>query len=856
MATTMRFVRLAARTTSGTQDFTVPGLGASSLIKAALFVVSMATADATPVNGAALSIGHTTGSTHFASSTCSRNGTTTPSAFSQANATDVVLLLDPASADIAGPSVSVYARAVFSAFITDGVRVNWTTAPATGVLVTCVLFSGAQASGDSEIVDLELSNPGDSPNLVTNVHGAVPSLGLFVSATSAAYDDTPFAAGSMCVGAVRANDFDMLQSTVAWGETSFTPAPATTVVNTYADSAAVLRDVHDNDSTENATVVEIISGGFGMDCSADPFQSSLLSLTFGDASVWVGQVQAPTDTSGADVNSIGFRPQGLIVVACGASSDTTVEHSDGASPFSFGVVDRFGAACTTFWSEHGVSTTVTRSATDSRAVYLPSRDGIVDEVLVDVTEFRDDGFHWQLASGTNDGRMTFVIAFSEALQAYSAGAGSTQGSPSGSAAVAGAASGESATNGLARGAGAIAAQTTGAADTRNTPRGAGAAPAAATSSTADAHAGVTGSYAGAGQTAGSASTAAACGGSGVVSGSLHAGSQVAALIAGSGALAGETRGLAECLGHLLGALPLPGGSTSGSSATWIDDTITPEVIGIYETLGNLVRARVLSEVESGESVATAYDNLPFAKPGSAAYVRARVLVDGARQIAFGAGNRYRKSGELVATVHAPVGEGWGEVMALAQSILDAFTNVTTAHVHFRTAWVGRGQREDGEWLVEVHCPFEADVVLALQAGVAPTGPLDASVATGIICARMEAVATALAVETCFDAFEEPLHDASDTWVRFSVLGGQRFVAQRGIPLTYRTPGIALAAIYTPLEQGDKAGLRIADAIADAFRAVTDRGVTFKTPLVREVARDGAWWRVDVTCPYQWDEFSS
>lgn len=856
MATTMRTVRLAARTTTGTQDFTVPGLGASSLIKAAIFIVSMATADATPVAGASLSIGHTTGSTHYVAATCSRDNTTTPSAFSQANATDVVLLLDPSSASIAGPSVSVYGRAAFSSFITNGVRVNWTTAPSTGVLVTCLLFTGAQISCDSESFDLADGDSGNSPNLVTSVHGTIATLGVFLSATSAAFDDSPVSSGSMCVGAVRATAFDLLQSCVAWGELSQTPAPVATIVNSLADSAAILRDTHNDTSDESATVVNIISGGFGIDCTFDPLQASLLSLRIEDAPVWVGQLLAPTDTTGVDVNVIGFRPQCLIIVACGSNTDTTVEHTSNAGPYAVGIVDRYAAFSTSFACENDAATTNTQSVADARAIHLPAHDGSGPLIRVDVTEFREDGFHWQLTSGTDDGRLALVIAIGEALEASSDGSGYTQGTPSGSAAVTGATSGQSATNNLARGAGAIAAQTSGAADTRNTARGAGSAPAAATSGGTDARAGVTGSRVGAGATSGASSTAAACGGSGVVSGSLHAGSQAAALIAGSGALAGQTSGLAACLGRLLGALPLPGGATSGSSATWIDDTITPEVIGIYETLGNLVRARVLSEVDDGQSVDTAYDNLPFQKPGSAAFVRARVIVDSARQIAFGAGNRYRKSGELVASVHSPASEGWGEAMALAQEIVDSFSNVTTAHVHFRTAWIGRGQRVDGEWRVDVRCPFEADVTLALQAGVAPTGPLDASTATGIICARMEAVATALAVETCFDAFEEPLHDASDTWVRFSVLGGQRFVAQRGSPLTYRTAGVALAAIYTPLEQGDKGGLRIADAIADAFRAVTDRGVTFKTPLVREVARDGAWWRVDVTCPYQWDEFSS
>ena len=834
MATTLRQVRLAARTTTGTQDFTVPGLGASSLIKAAVFVASLATADASPVAGASLSVGHTTGSAQYASSTCSRDNTTTPSSFSQASDTDVILLLDPASADIAGPSVSVYARAEVVGFINDGVRVNWTTAPPAGVFVTCLLAAGAQVSRAAELIDLADADLGTSPNLITRTNFRFAAqLAFFVSAPMAAFDNTPVATASMHFGAVRTADSFPSNCAVAWSADSSNPAPTASVVNSICDASRAIRRTFADSAPDTAEVVNRIGNGLGIDCTDDPLECSVLSLLFDDARVWVGQVLTPQSTSAESIVDPGFRPQCVILVGCRSTSDRNLETGGDAGPFAIGIVDRHSAYSTAIACADDVATTDTQSLVDSHALHMPSHDGVDPAIVIDA-ELIDEGFAWALASGTDTARVCLAIAIGEGVEFSTSGSSELACAGSGAGAVPAPGSGASSASSSATGKGAIAGATSGVGDARSSATGTGAAS---------------------GQTSGASSAAAACGGTGALLGSATGGSQAAALLTGRGEVLASSTSMASCVAQL-GARGALAGDLFAASMLFIDDGIVPEVLGVYRTIGKLARDRVIAGVQIGQARGVAYDNLPFPITGTAAFVRAHVAVADGRQISFGAGNRYRKSGELVARVHVPFGTtAAADALAIANGVRDALTDVFVEHVNFRTAWIeGEGARVDADWVVEVRAPFEADVVLELQASVPPDGVLDPIVAGTIARDRMrDLVATPLALTVEYGGVPEADHDADETWTRFSVHSGRRFVVEPGTQKRYRTPGLIRAAIFAPPGRGDRDSVAIADAIADAFRAVSDRGVTFETPVAHEGRRDGAWWRVDVTCAFSWDE---
>jgi len=99
---------------------------------------------------------------------------------------------------------------------------------------------------------------------------------------------------------------------------------------------------------------------------------------------------------------------------------------------------------------------------------------------------------------------------------------------------------------------------------------------------------------------------------------------------------------------------------------------------------------------------------------------------------------------------------------------------------------------------------------------------------------------------------EPPDD--DVWVRFTVLDGNTQQAEMGgAQTTYRTPGLATAQVFIPMNAGDKAGRELADVIVEAFRAVTVSGLTFRAPAVVPVGASGKWWQLNVNCTFYYDE---
>ena len=96
-----------------------------------------------------------------------------------------------------------------------------------------------------------------------------------------------------------------------------------------------------------------------------------------------------------------------------------------------------------------------------------------------------------------------------------------------------------------------------------------------------------------------------------------------------------------------------------------------------------------------------------------------------------------------------------------------------------------------------------------------------------------------------------------TWVRWSVRPGASNQASIGCPGSnrHRSGGVAIAQVFATLETGDKNQMIIVDAIKKAFQAVTDQGVIFMTPSIAVVGRSDGWWQVNVTCPFQADEFA-
>jgi hypothetical protein len=94
------------------------------------------------------------------------------------------------------------------------------------------------------------------------------------------------------------------------------------------------------------------------------------------------------------------------------------------------------------------------------------------------------------------------------------------------------------------------------------------------------------------------------------------------------------------------------------------------------------------------------------------------------------------------------------------------------------------------------------------------------------------------------------------WARCSIVQGDSFRVSIGTVTAdrYRSVGVMVASIFSPMDQGDSASLGLAQVVRDAFISVTDGGVTFKTPSIASIGKSGTkWWQVNVTCPFYFDD---
>lgn len=364
----------------------------------------------------------------------------------------------------------------------------------------------------------------------------------------------------------------------------------------------------------------------------------------------------------------------------------------------------------------------------------------------------------------------------------------------------------------------------------------------------------------AGTAAAGSSSAAVCGGVGGLVGIAASGSQAAAPLAGSGAVAGHAAGGSSARSGVGGVGSLAGVAIGGSRAS----IELPEIeqLGIYAKISRLVRERFNGAIASPLSLTTVYDNAAFNPAPTVTWARVRVRCDVASQIGLGNGNRYRKTGAATISIHTPLGTGVNDANAIAVQVVDAFRNVANQHVRFRSPSIRSSASNGKQWVTEVECPFYADVDVELGVGAALVTLPNGDEAQRIVRTRFKALWEALGYSVRFqnDPRDTPgleeVPDDDETWAHFSIVLGESMpVEHAGTALTYRTSGIAFALLFFPVETGEENGLRVGDQVADHFRAVSVSGVTFKTPLVRGMQRQGPWWRVDVRAPFFWNEIA-
>jgi len=98
--------------------------------------------------------------------------------------------------------------------------------------------------------------------------------------------------------------------------------------------------------------------------------------------------------------------------------------------------------------------------------------------------------------------------------------------------------------------------------------------------------------------------------------------------------------------------------------------------------------------------------------------------------------------------------------------------------------------------------------------------------------------------------------AKASWLSVTIQAGDAAQIEFGSSadsVTHRHPGIVVVQVFTPANWGDKTALDLADSVAALFRrqrlSYTDGSVLFRTPSVRTIGVDGAFYQVNVSVPF-------
>lgn len=384
-------VQVAARATTGTQDFEIPRFGAA---KTAVFFLSRATVLNTSTDHGLLMCGFTDGSTNHASVCSVENGVADENANRWTRSVACIQVLDPTVA--AGASAGV---AVFDSWLPNGVRINWTEAPDDDWLITCVLFGGSDLSAYAGVASvtgsttLEVTAPGADTDVaffaMTNATGGAPS----------------GASASHCIGFFANDGTTDHNKCMFWGAQD---GAASGVPYAEArDDACILNGFVG--STTARRHAEQITNGFQLvsDASGN-LPISYLALNFnGNYKALAGHLDSPG--AGAEViTTTGFRARFLAMLGCGLDTIDTRVVSGDASSFAAGVADdsgRYAASkefCHSLTDEGGAATLNTQSRANTKLIEVPIPVGTEGDVAT-LTSFAYEATTLDFSSATLDG---------------------------------------------------------------------------------------------------------------------------------------------------------------------------------------------------------------------------------------------------------------------------------------------------------------------------------------------------------------------------------------------------------------------------------------------------------------------
>lgn len=370
-AAKLRTVRKMIRTTPGLETFSIPDFGD---VVAALFISTTTRVNNTQRANSVIGIGFTDGTNNVNVGASSQDATSGSNTRRSASITKCVEAL-------VGSTSATLFEGDFDSFTTDGIIIDFTKAPASGTLVTCVLIGGGTTDAFAGFKDLgtgtapvDITDPGFEPDLVL-IAGVGASSDIVLGVNAILHLGFAHKGGN--------------QKGISFSDQD---SQVTTNVSMSTRSADVNGQVFNASQVWFATVGEV-ANGFSMtpNVSTGSDRVYYLALKFSsDTLVSAFSQDSPTVTGSKSYTEPGFLPDfGMI-----ALSDNTVEdaqQSSGNDGLAISTFDADNQFCNTWSSEDGVLTSNANSLSDSIVIHDIAA-GSVDQNVATFTSFDETGW--------------------------------------------------------------------------------------------------------------------------------------------------------------------------------------------------------------------------------------------------------------------------------------------------------------------------------------------------------------------------------------------------------------------------------------------------------------------------------
>lgn len=395
----LRAVRQAIRTTTGTQDFTVAGFGTP---KGAIVLLSRASTSGAITDNLSFSVGFTDGTRSRCVAESSLDNVA-DSDTARMQQTAILKLID---------STSVLVSADFSAWVTDGVRLNFTVVDGTAWLATVILIGGTDAQ--VYVSDFDMPDNTGTPNQTLDVTapGFAPTWGLFSTAGIAVPGASPSASALFSLG-LFSNGGSLEQCTLSW---SHGDAKATSTPSMRLDPTTAVLDLRDSAAAAGVSILasitldSILANGFRVkdNLGSDPPPIAYIAVSMGGLVPDLFTLDSPT-SGGGTATATFTNPDsalvfGSLVDATGANKADTqggsfcIGFTSQSEEFSIGVHEQDAQA-----------TMNNGTTTDSKALTVLTDAGAAG--LVAAASYNTSSLKFTFSTVQGTARKQFVLVF-------------------------------------------------------------------------------------------------------------------------------------------------------------------------------------------------------------------------------------------------------------------------------------------------------------------------------------------------------------------------------------------------------------------------------------------------------------